>query len=130
MGNYPCKYGKPVEKIDRDGNVLDRYPSIEAAAKANPMPALAIGKRCRGLVKKPYERLGFSFRFGDLPTDRLVEKIDRDGRILDIYHSIADAAKSNYIDNKFVWDRCHNKPVSDPFRYLGFSFRFSGDAKE
>ena len=53
----------PVEKIDPDGNVLGRYDSMKQAAKENFISLTSVYKRCRGEVKKPFELMGFSFRY-------------------------------------------------------------------
>lgn len=56
---------------------------------------------------------------------RSVEKIDREGNVIDLYRSISEAAKKNFISRKSVYIRCHNKlKMEDPFLLLGFSFRF------
>ena len=128
MDKYPTKYGKPVEKIDMIGKVVATYPSITVAAKANHMSESAVKNRCKNLILDPFARTGFSFRYGALPTDRLVEKIDQDGRVLAVYPNMVEAAKANYVSTEFVQDRCHNRTKGDPFRSAGFSFRFLGKA--
>lgn len=54
---------RPVEKVDRDGKVVARYPSARAAAKANFMSYQSVLDRCNGKTKKPYGEDGCTFRF-------------------------------------------------------------------
>ncbi len=54
---------KAVEKIDRDGNVLELYASATEAAKKNYMVKNAVGQRCRNELKDPFKLTGYSFRF-------------------------------------------------------------------
>lgn len=54
---------------------------------------------------------------------RSIEKIDRQGNVLDLYSSITEASKKNFMSRKSVTIRCQNK-VKDPFELTGFSFRY------
>ena len=54
---------KAVEKIDRDGNVVDLYRSVTEAARKNHMVKNAVGQRCRNELKDPFALTGFSFRY-------------------------------------------------------------------
>lgn len=56
-------------------------------------------------------------------SGRSVEKIDPNGKVLDLYSSVIEAAKSNYVSKNAVWMRCTNR-VKDPFKFLGYSFRY------
>lgn len=55
---------------------------------------------------------------------KAVEKIDREGNVLELYRSEEEAAKKNYISHNSVSRRCRNKIKGDPFELAGFSFRF------
>lgn len=52
-----------------------------------------------------------------------VEMIDREGNVVAIYRSLAEAAKKNYISRNSVSARCL-KQVKDPFDLIGYSFRY------
>lgn len=54
---------RPVEKIDRDGNVLEVYRSGKEAADANFFHLSTVHKRCKGEVKDPFANTGFTFRY-------------------------------------------------------------------
>lgn len=54
---------KCVEKIDREGNVVELYRSTRDAAKAENMSHEAIRQRCLGRVKKPYALTGYTYRY-------------------------------------------------------------------
>lgn len=57
---------------------------------------------------------------------RCVEKIDRDGNVVELYRSILDAAKANYIDDSAVLARCQGR-IRDPFKLIGYSFRYEDE---
>lgn len=60
------------------------------------------------------------------PGRRPVEKIDRDGNVLEVYRSVSEAARANFVCNACVHRRCSGK-IADPFALTGFSFRYSAD---
>ena len=53
-----------------------------------------------------------------------VEKIDRDGNVVEIYTSVTEAAKRDFINRRSVRLRCINKIKGDPFALTGFSYRY------
>lgn len=57
---------KPVIKIDRNGNVIERYRSLSEAAKKNPMSKTSIKNRTSGNVKHEFSGCDFSFRLADV----------------------------------------------------------------
>lgn len=58
------------------------------------------------------------------PNRRCVEKIDREGNVIDLYSSITEAAKKNFICRKSVQARCAGRIKGDPFALDGFSYRY------
>lgn len=52
-----------------------------------------------------------------------VEKIDRYGNPIEIYRSVTEAAKKNFISKSSVGARCRNE-VKDPFHLADFTFRY------
>ena len=54
---------KTVEKLDRDGNVVEVYKRITEAARKNFMSENAIYRRCRGKIKDPYSLDGYDYRY-------------------------------------------------------------------
>ncbi len=54
---------------------------------------------------------------------RSVEKVDRDGNVVELYPSIAEASRKNYISRKSILIRCQNK-VQDPYSLDGFTYRY------
>lgn len=56
---------KPVVKIDRNGNVIERYRSFSEAAKKNPMSKTSIKNRTSGKVKHEFAGCDYSFRLSD-----------------------------------------------------------------
>lgn len=57
--------GRPVVKIDKNGKIVARYVSAEAAAKANYVTPKTIKVRCYGEVKREFALIGYSFRYED-----------------------------------------------------------------
>lgn len=57
---------KPVIKIDRNGNVIERYRSLSEAAKKNPMSKTSIKNRTSGKVKHEFSGCDYSFRLDDV----------------------------------------------------------------
>lgn len=55
---------------------------------------------------------------------KTVEKIDRNGNVVDLYSSVTEAAKRDFIDRRSVQLRCANKIKGDPFELTGFSYRY------
>lgn len=53
----------PVAKVDRNGEIVDLYPSARAAARANHMSYQAVLDRCNGKIKKPYALDGHTYIF-------------------------------------------------------------------
>ena len=54
---------KPVAKIDRQGEIVEVYPSARTAAKANHMSYQTVLDRCNGKVKNPYALDGTTYAF-------------------------------------------------------------------
>ena len=54
---------KPVVRIDRDGNVLERYDSAADASKHCGMTSAGIKHRCRHLVKHEFRHHSYTFRY-------------------------------------------------------------------
>ena len=54
---------RPVEMVDRDGNVIEVYRSQNAAGKANYLSKSAVSERCRNKYKDPYSLTGYTFRY-------------------------------------------------------------------
>ena len=54
---------RAVAKIDREGNVIEIYPSQRAAGKANHISPQAISRRCLNEVKYPFDLDGYNYVF-------------------------------------------------------------------
>lgn len=54
---------RPVEMVDRDGNVIAVYRSQKAAGDANYVSKNAVSDRCRNRLKDPYQLTGYTFRY-------------------------------------------------------------------
>lgn len=54
---------------------------------------------------------------------RSVEKVDRDGNVVDLYASVSEAARKNYTSRKAIWFRCTHR-AKDPFSLDGFNYRY------
>lgn len=71
-----------------------------------------------------FVKKGDAARLSGSPKRRSVEKIDREGNVVDLYRSQAAAAKANYISKNSVSERCRNK-VKDPYLLTGgYTFRY------
>lgn len=60
---------RTVAKVDKDGNVLEFYPSVREAARANYMGESTVRRRCKKQTKEPFAGTGFSFRYDDKGGD-------------------------------------------------------------
>lgn len=58
---------------------------------------------------------------------RAVEKVDRDGNVLELYASVSEAADKNYIARKSILARCKNR-MKDPY-INGYTFRYEDDGR-
>ena len=56
-------------------------------------------------------------------NSRPVLKVDRDGNVVEIYRSGAEAARANYISPQSISDRC-NGLIEDPYRLDGYNYVF------
>lgn len=56
---------RPVCKVDWYGHVMETYPSIAEAGRANYIASKSIWDRCRGRLKDPYLPGGYTFVYLD-----------------------------------------------------------------
>lgn len=54
---------RPVAKIDRDGNVVDAFPSASDAARNDFVNIHAVTDRCNGLLQNEFKFTGYSYRW-------------------------------------------------------------------
>lgn len=54
---------RSIEKIDKEGNVIDLYASVKEAAISNYVSPMTIIRRCQGRIKYPFDLLGCNFRY-------------------------------------------------------------------
>ena len=54
---------------------------------------------------------------------KAVMKVDKSGKVIDIYSSGREAAKKNYISQYAIWARC-NGTVQDPYSLDGYDYRY------
>lgn len=54
---------KIVAKVDRNGDMVEIYRSIQAAARSNFMDAKSVTNRCLGRIKDPFAATGYTFRY-------------------------------------------------------------------
>lgn len=60
---------------------------------------------------------------------RSVEKIDRDGNVVDLFSSAHEAAKKEYVSRKSIYLRCTGQCKGDPFKLTGFNYRYEGKGR-
>lgn len=58
-----------------------------------------------------------------------VEKVDRDGNVVEIYASGREAAVKNHISQNAIWARCNGK-VKDPYRLDDHDYRYECGRKK
>lgn len=64
--NHRAPNCRAVAKVNEAGAVLEVYPSIVDAAKANYMTEVGVKTHLRGKVKKPFKCTGgYTFRYAD-----------------------------------------------------------------
>lgn len=54
---------------------------------------------------------------------RSVEKIDAEGNVIELYSSVQEAAKKNFVATMTVIRRCKNR-IKNPCEFLGYTFRY------
>ena len=54
---------------------------------------------------------------------RTVLKVDREGKVVEIYRSTREAAKKNFISQTAVWNRCLGR-VKDPYLLDGYNYQY------
>lgn len=54
---------------------------------------------------------------------RAVEKLDREGNVVALYRSAAEAARRDFISKSSVQQRCAGK-VQDPYKMTGYTYRY------
>lgn len=58
-------------------------------------------------------------------SGKSVEKVDRDGNVLELYKSISEASRKNYVSLNYVSLRCNGKVLrKNIFKFFDFTFRF------
>lgn len=60
---------------------------------------------------------------GPKSRSKVVEKIDKDGKLIATYHSAREAGRQNFMSYQTVLDRCNGK-VKNPFKLWDYDFRF------
>lgn len=60
---------------------------------------------------------------------RRVQKLNRDGNVVETYGSVREAAKKNYMDKSAVYNRCAGK-VKDTYGLDGFDYRYEPEGKD
>lgn len=119
-------------KLTKDGKSKEEpLLQIVAAAWLGPTPAGKVPYHLNGNVTdNRADNIGFidrqtlGKRTGAMADARaIVFKVDRDGNVVEIYHSAREAAKANFMSYQTVLDRCHNK-VKKPYALNGYTFQF------
>lgn len=54
---------------------------------------------------------------------RSIEKIDVDGNVVELYSSVREAAKSNFVAPMTIIRRCQNR-IKNPYALTGYTFRY------
>ena len=54
---------RSIEKVDREGNVIELYRSQAEAAMKNYISKNSVSARCLGKVQNPYDLTGYTFRY-------------------------------------------------------------------
>ena len=81
------------------------------------------------LSNNHYLNIGFitrselGYKNGHKSKSISVEKYDKDGNVIEVYRSIREAGKQNFMSYQAVWERCHGI-TKHPFKGMNFSFRF------
>ena len=70
-----------------------------------------------------YEAFGEEYRHIPQVKTRPVEMIDRDGNVIDTYHSMVEAAEDNYMAVQTVRRHCQGR-IKTPFAYYDYTFRY------
>lgn len=54
---------------------------------------------------------------------RSVFKVDKSGEVVEVYKSVSEAAKKNFVSRKAILARCQNK-IKDPYLLTGYNFQY------
>lgn len=133
---------KPVVKIDRNGNVLERYESIAKAVTANAIYGFQhemVRQRCLHLIRNEWER-GFTFRFEDdldylspcrrpvtNERSKRIKLIDKSYSTVDSYPSMYAASVALHTNAGAIAKACSNEVPE--FKFMGrYAVRFADGA--
>ena len=58
-----------------------------------------------------------------------IEKVDRNGNVVDLFRSISECSEHEYISRKAVWSRLHHK-LKDPYDLTGYTYRLERTSEE
>ena len=81
------------------------------------------GQQRRMISTLLYEHFGPNVKGANRPREVAVEKIDKEGRVLKEYPSLASAAFDNHFTVGSVYQRCKGN-IRHPFKHYDFSFRY------
>lgn len=118
---------KAVLHIDEDGNVLQRFPNIRAAAQALDCSTSGVTKVCHGLacsIKGSYVKFEDENRkaiVGNSSTCKPVEQLDINGCILARYKGARHASIETAVNVSSISDACLGKKKTAG----GFVWRYS-----
>lgn len=123
---YPYRINRKgvVQKRKKDGKW---HPlSIHKDAKGYNRVCLKMveGRQQRRMVSTLlYEHFGPNAEGANRPREVPVEMIDKDGRVLKEYPSLAAAAFDNHFTVASVYQRCKGN-IKHPFKHYDVSFRY------
>ena len=132
---------RKVSKFSLDGELIDTYPSLLAAAKSVGYKTnMSIYVSCTTNLKSPstHESAGFMWFYSDSiegvkvpkytkkPRKDSVKviKMDLEGNIVEVYNSCAIAAEKNGVTKSLIPGRC-NKSYPLPAKWRGFLWKLS-----
>ena len=151
---YQASIKAAIVKVDRGGEIVERYESVQMAADMNGIDESCVYKRCLRRIAREFHFMGVStgttFRYADewekmTPEERerdlerpeasgvayvrgmkkAIVVIDREGNEIARYASAKDAAEALALCEPVIGNRCRHGIRRDEFKLLGISFRYA-----
>jgi hypothetical protein len=105
---------KPVFCYSLDGSLITKYQSCRAAAIELGLSHANISRCCNG---EYFHSGGYHFSYCEKEADRvtplsikkIVCRINKDGKLINMYNSIGEAARANFVNHANVSRVCNGK---------------------
>jgi len=106
--------------------VAEAFLRVPPGATVAHRNGLHSDNRLTNIVFMSRRQLGV--RYGHMARRRPVKKIDRAGRVLEYFPSVAEAARAGHFSPMAVRRRCQRQ-IADEYAPYGYTYRYDGPAQ-